>query len=94
MKEPSVWPEVAAKLRAEPEKREWRHLTLIAVIKNKVPRIARMCAWCRRWNSAEDYRAAHEDNAKVSHGMCDKCAKKFLEQMAAINDSDVGPEAA
>jgi hypothetical protein len=62
-----------------------RHLVLVGkVYRNTRKRtLAYRCAWCRAWHSVADYIAAHQDGAKVSHGMCDRCAQKFLDKMNA-----------
>jgi hypothetical protein len=56
-----------------------RHLVLVGkVFRNpKTVEIAHRCAWCRRWASTEDMIAAHKHGARVSHGMCKSCARKF-----------------
>lgn len=36
--------------------------------------LATRCAWCGKWHSAEDERAA-ENGAMVSHGICPSCVE-------------------
>ena len=65
--------------------RSIRTLSLVGVIKNrKVVAIARRCGWCRRFNSTEDIRLAHECGAKISDGICPPCERKFLAQLDAM----------
>ena len=63
-----------------------RHLTLVGKVyrNTKVIKLASRCAWCRKWASMEDYRAAHEHGAKVSHGCCSSCAAKLLAEIDAM----------
>ncbi len=42
----------------------------------KTKRLAVRCAWCKRWRSVEDERAA-ERGALISDGMCDDCAETW-----------------
>lgn len=89
MKDKSIWPAVLAEiLRRE---KPVRHLTLVGVIRNaKLIDLARKCAWCGRWASQADYLAAHRYDARVSHGICDPCARKFEADYNAIVPA--GPE--
>lgn len=62
-----------------------RHLVLVGVTRNrKIVKLARRCAWCRSWMSREDYRLAHEEGARVTHGICPMCQKRFEEQIDAM----------
>lgn len=62
-----------------------RTIQLVGALKPRtVPRLASKCAWCGKWASREDYLLAYQKGAKVSHGICDSCAKKFQEQLDAM----------
>ena len=60
------------------------------IVNHKTIKLARQCAWCRRWFTLADYLAAHKDHAKVTHGCCPSCFKK---QMAALDALDTKPAA-
>lgn len=72
-----------------------RHLVLVGKIyrNRRLLKLASRCAWCRQWASTADYIAAHQDGARVSHGMCDSCASDFLRQMDAAWDNSLPPAA-
>lgn len=62
-----------------------RHLTLVGRVYHnpKVIRLARRCAWCRRWFSSADYIAAHRDGARVTHGICKSCEREHFPEIPA-----------
>jgi hypothetical protein len=56
-----------------------RKLTLVGKVyrNTKTIRLAVRCAWCRAWASHDDYIAAHQDGARVTHSICESCAAKW-----------------
>lgn len=61
-----------------------RHLSLVGVVRNrKVIKLARRCAWCRTWLSAEDYVLAHT-GARVTHSICPICERRMQAQIDAM----------
>lgn len=75
----SVWPGVLAAITKLQQEKPVRHLVLVGKVYKDVKRLelAIRCAWCRRWETEADYIAAHKYGARVSHGMCRSCARKF-----------------